>query len=109
MLDGVLNVIDAAYRFDIDEHEWLTGIVTEVHSAFARSTIGEHRGGFGAMAFAYAIDGQDRLSLGSTVAMDVSERFADVMSRVPSTLPAAYVRGTFGRVLCSVPRDESSR
>jgi DNA-binding CsgD family transcriptional regulator len=109
MLEDVLRVLDTAYRLDVSESEWLTGIVSTIHSSLKKGPLKASRGGHGVVAFRYAINGEGRLSVSSSAAVDISEQFVSLLSHVPSGLPPSYVRGTFGRHLCSMASQAGGR
>lgn len=102
MLEDVLRVLDAAYRFDLSDAEWLNGLAATMHDALGRSVLAESRGGLGVLAMRYKIDQHDRLCLLTSAAIGMPDPMVAAIATVPGQLPPSYVRRTFGRHPCAL-------
>jgi DNA-binding CsgD family transcriptional regulator len=85
-----LSVVEAAYRFEASQEEWLRGI--------AQATYAQLGAGIGMLAFPYRVLDDSRVeATGKPCVIDMPEEFGTQSVAMVQSLPPNYVRRTFMR------------
>ncbi|HEY1586668.1 MAG TPA: LuxR C-terminal-related transcriptional regulator [Polyangia bacterium] len=92
MPTDVLDVVEAAYRFDTPPAEWLKNL--------ARVTYPQIGDGHGVLAFAYRVTEEGRMQVSETQTVDMPDAAGEQVRMMLEQLPPGYVSKTFVRCEC---------
>jgi DNA-binding CsgD family transcriptional regulator len=97
MRPGVVDIVDACYRFDGEPETWMrsVGDAVEKHLGY----------GLGAIAMRYRLDERQMFSPLAIVPVNMTEEAPAIIQRALAGLPPIYMKETFG----SLPADVASR
>ncbi len=91
--DHLLDVLDAAYRLDGDDRQWLDRIARSVQRQIdPRRT--------GVVSFLYSLSSDGRVTPSNVLSYDVPEPYGAILGQIPLALPPWYVRETFAQHPC---------
>jgi DNA-binding CsgD family transcriptional regulator len=92
--DDVLDVLEAGYRLDGDDRQWLDRVARAV-----QKQLDPHR--VGVLSFVYELSSAGKVTPSHLLSYDVPEPFASIGGSIPTGLPAWYVRETFAQHPCA--------
>ncbi len=94
MADDVLDVLEAAYRLDGDDRQWLDRVARAVRAQLDPRRVG-------VFAFFYELSSAGVVTVNTPLSYDLPPPFTEIGAAIPTGLPAWYVRETFARHPCA--------
>jgi DNA-binding CsgD family transcriptional regulator len=88
--DDLLDVLEAGYRFDGDDRQWLDRVARAVQRQMDPRHVG-------VLAFVYELSSDGKVTPGKLLSYDVPEPIATIAANIPTGLPPWYVRETFAQ------------
>lgn len=94
MRPGLVDILEASYRFDRDDETWMRCV---------GETVNAHLGfGLGAVAIRYKIGPAQQFQPQMMVPVDLAPGAVEVVARATANLPSSYVSQTFASMPCDM-------
>ncbi|MGZ3408366.1 MAG: hypothetical protein ACXVAN_18075, partial [Polyangia bacterium] len=94
MADDLLEVLEAGYRLDGDDRQWLDRVARAVQKQIDPRRVG-------VISFLYELSSAGKVTPSNLLSYDVPEPFATICGSIPTGLPPWYVRQTFAQHPCA--------
>lgn len=94
MAEDIFGVLEAGYRLDGDDAQWLDGVARAV-----QKQLDPRRNGV--LSFLYQLGSDGKITPSNVRSYDVPEPYATIGANIPLALPPWYVRQTFAQHPCA--------